>query len=172
MVERISRRSALMGAIATFALAGCAPTTQLAGPVPISAVQVDVRPLRDSGAVDVADWVAHVLPGELHNAVAAHWAAKGGATLHAQIAVVSLNMGYAPGAFSMGVLDMATGMDSIEGDVWLTDPHGYEIARTHILATRPAGFYGGDYDWVGNLRLRVELVAGNFAYWTPRQLGL
>ena len=155
----ISKRVFLAGAVARAAV-GPAWAAKAA-----SGVVVDVSPLRANGSGPLADWVAQWLPGLLARAFVGH---LGGGVVHARIKTVTIDTGSPhvrwPFAFSAGATD------NIDGEVWLTDAHGREIARSDLLtiAQAPA-------DGFGDLALtqrRVHTLCENFAYWAPSRLGV
>ena len=155
----ISKRVFLVGAAALAAIgpAWAAKAT--------SGVVVDVAPLRANGSGPLAEWVAQWLPGLLANAFAGH---LGGDVVHARIKTVTIDTGSPhvgfPFGFNMGA------SDNIDGEVWLSDAHGREIARSSLLAIANA-----PADGFGDLALtqqRVHTLCENFAYWAPSRLGL
>ena len=130
MTMLISRRSALFSSalsLASLAATGGSFARQRA---PVSAVRVDVGPLRASGSTEFADWVAQMLPDELQKSLARQWAASGGGTVVAQINAVQLRVSgnrSAIGRSRAGSRNTRT--DTIDGNLSLLDASGGTITR-------------------------------------------
>jgi len=130
-----------------------------------SGVVVDVSPLRANGSGPLADWVAQWLPPLLAQAFAGRLGAN---VVHARIKTVTIDPGSPHVRFPFMFNAGAT--DNIDGEVWLTDAHGRQIARSDLLAIANA-----PADGFGDLALtqqRVHTLCENFAYWAPSRLGL
>ena len=129
-----------------------------------SGVVVDVSPLRANGSGPMADWIAQWLPDLLARSFAGR---LGGNVVHARIKTVTIDPGSPhsqfPFTFNMGATD------DIDGEVWLTDARGRQIAHSDLLAIANA-----PADGFGDLALtqqRVHALCENFAYWAPSRLG-
>jgi len=124
---------------------------------------VDVSALRAKGSWQIADWVAAWLPGLLLQAFAGR---QGGNGVHASIETVTIDIG----SPHVGIFRLDSGAtDVIDGQVWLTEPRGREIARAPLLTTASA-----PADGFGDLALtqqRVLTLCQQFAYWAPSRVG-
>jgi hypothetical protein len=171
MNGHVTRRTAFLAGLASI-MGAVAPVRTLAqGRGPVSEVKVDVGPLRSTGANDVADWVNQALPGALRDALSRQWAASGGRTVVAQINTVQIGVSRVMGPARSNGGMRSRSQDSMDGNVTLLDASGREIARSHILATRPSPAN----NTATTAAMRQQQVANlciSFAHWTPRRLGL
>jgi hypothetical protein len=173
MTLLISRRLALVsGALSLASLAATGGSfARQRGPV--SAVRVDVGPLRASGSTEFADWVAQMLPDELQKSLARQWAASGGGTVVAQINAVQLRVSgnrSAIGRSRAGSRNTRT--DTIDGNLSLLDASGGTITRAHLFTTRPSPSITATAPSENDRRLSVAALCQTFAHWTPGRLGL
>jgi hypothetical protein len=137
MAILISRRLALVSGALSLASLATAGGSMARGRGPVSAVRVDVDPLRASGSTEFADWVAQMLPDDLQRALSRQWAASGGGTVVAQINVVQLRVTgkrSAPNRRRAGSRNPRT--DTIDGDLNFLDAAGQRIAQAHLFTTR------------------------------------
>jgi len=169
----ISRRAALVSGALSLASLATAGESFARGRGPVSAVRVDVGPLRASGSTEFADWVAQMLPDELRKALSRHWAASGGGTVVAQINAVQLRVSgnrSAIGRSRAGSRNNRT--DTIDGDLSLLDASGRTITRAHLFTTRPSLGISSAAPGENERRLSVSALCQIFAHWTPGRLGL
>ena len=173
MTMLISRRLALVSGALSLVSLTTAGASFARGRGPVSAVRVDVGPLRASGSTEFADWVAQMLPDALQKALARHWAASGGGTVVAQINAVQLRVSgnrTAIGRARAGSRNTRT--DTIDGNLSLLDASGGTIARSHLFTTRPSLSISSTAPTENERRLSVSALCEVFAHWTPGRLGL
>jgi hypothetical protein len=138
-------------------------------PVRFRSIQVDVGPLRASAGDPTAAWVEQALPGQLAQALGAYLAPgdRGGATLVARIDYLFL------GPNSGGTGSLGSSQDTIGGVLFVRGPRGFIAAETPLRAI--SSYYPNPFDQplrVQSNQSRIFALAQNFAYWTPRELGL
>lgn len=170
MNRDLTRRSIFLGGLA--ALTGATTPGWAQGRGPVSDVRVDVGPLRSTGANDIADWVNQALPGALRDALSRQWAASGGGTVVARISSVQLSSSRVMGPARSNGGMRSRSQDSMDGNVTLLDASGREVARSHILATRPTPNFSGTAPTASMRQQQVANLCLSFAHWTPRRLGL
>jgi hypothetical protein len=171
--KSLSRRAALAGLAAACAWPAVARASEAGGPgTRFRAIEVDLRPARELGIGEVANWIAQDLPAALRKSFAAHLAPgdRNAPILRARIDSVTLG---APGSLSLGLAaqlgDDAT--DYIEGAGLVIGAGGREEASYPLLCSLNASTRAPDPEGV-LARQRAANLALSFAQWLPGKMGL
>lgn len=162
-------KSLIAAALVAAALPAAAQDATLPPATRFSSIQVDVRPLLATGLSVYAEGVR----GELQAALAQAFAGRVGGpgpTLVVRVTGLSLNP-YAGSENRGGMGGNATNTDYLEGEALVVDRAGTVLLRHPQLSATNASSGGAWYDPASERR-RVAYIAGHYAQWLRRGLGM
>jgi hypothetical protein len=165
-MRQASTRRAVLAALA----AGALPARALAQPADVpgfSAVEVDVRRLREVGLGPYAEVVGGVLRAELRRAFSDRLVRRG-PRLVVRVDGVSLRS-YVGGESSRFGFGSGTPSDYLEGEALVIGAGGEILRRHPQLSAVPASSGGAWYD-PDSERRRLVSLAAHFAGWLRRSL--
>jgi hypothetical protein len=163
-------RRAILSSLAALAVAPGLALAQPATGMRFRDIRVDVGPIRATGNEDIANWVAEVLPGQLHHYFGPYLAPgdRSAGTLVARVDEVFLGALHS-GGFGSPASDA---IDGIQGVGIVLGPHGQQVGSYPLYSAVGADVY---LNWPYQrdiTRRRVQTLAQSFAQWLPGKMGL
>ncbi|WP_244748574.1 hypothetical protein [Methylobacterium indicum] len=173
LIGSLIGRSLVAAALAAATLPASAQEAALPPATRFSAIQVDVRPLLATGLGIYAEGVRAELQAALAQAFAGRVGGPG-PTLVVRVTGLSLNP-YAGSETRSGGRGggggNATNTDYLEGEALVVDRGGTVLLRHPQLSATNASSGGAWYDPASERR-RVAYIAGHYAAWLKKGLGL